>query len=240
MARRELEEINAGSMADIAFLLLIFFIVTTTMDLEAGIPKMLPMKVEIPPTEDLPPVRKRDVFSININSQDQLLVEGENVDIERMEEMLYEFYTGNMYQAEAKPEHVEYILRERSAVEQELVIAKKAFAENEDNVIAESKVAQLEKTLRVINVMPNGKFLQVSEQMAIQLKKQSRTSYGVYISVINSIGKVVKKIKNERSKEIFNGISYDDLNPEIDAELEKREILDIMVPSRTLEPKITI
>ncbi|MFK8043974.1 MAG: ExbD/TolR family protein [Crocinitomicaceae bacterium] len=240
MARRELEEINAGSMADIAFLLLIFFIVTTTMDLEAGIPKMLPMKVEIDDKIELPEVRERDVFSITLNSQDQLLVEKENVDIERMEEMLYDFYTGNMYQLEAKPKQVEYKLKEKLAVEKELVVAKKALAENEDNIIAKSKVAQLEKTLRVISVMPNGKFLEISEQMAIQLKKQSKTSYGLYISVINSIGKVAKRIKNERCKEVFNGYTYDELNPEIEADLEKIEILDIMVPTRTLEPKITI
>ena len=239
MARRELEEINAGSMADIAFLLLIFFIVTTTMDLEAGIPKILPMKIEVDPNIDLPDVRMRDVFSININSADQLLVENKNVQLDEMETMLYEYYTANMYQAEADPSHVEYILKERGAVQQQLAFAKQALAENEENIVLQSDVLKLEKTLKVIDVMPDGRFLQITEAMAIQLKQQSGTSYGMYISVINTIGKVVRKIKNERSKEIFNGYAYDDLDPEIPADLEKIEVLDIMVPDRTIEPKIT-
>jgi len=237
MARRELEEINAGSMADIAFLLLIFFIVTTTMDLEAGMPKVLPMKVESP---DKPPiVRMRDIFSISINSANQLLVENENVGIERMEEMLYEYYTANMYQVEADPDHVEYMPKETNTVRQELAEAKRLFAENEESIILESNVLKLEKTLSVLDVMPDGRFLQISEQMAIQLKQQSGTSYGTYISILNTIGKVVKRIKNERSKELFNGYLYNDLDPEIPADLEKIEVLDIMVPDRTLEPPIT-
>ncbi len=239
MARRELEEINAGSMADIAFLLLIFFIVTTTMDLEAGIPKTLTMKIEVPEDFDLPDVRKRDIFSININSANQLLVENKNVDIDEMETMLYDYYTANMYQAEADPSQVEYILKETNAVRQDLAFAKKALSENEESIVLQSNVLKLEKTLSVLDIMPDGRFLQITEAMAIQLKQQSGTSYGTYISVINTIGKVVRRIKNERCKELFNGYLYDDLDPEIPTDLEKIEVLDIMVPDRTIEPEIT-
>jgi len=64
MARRESPEINAGSMADIAFLLLIFFLVTTTMDVDAGISRKLPEKQ--PDNIDKPIVKERNVFEVII------------------------------------------------------------------------------------------------------------------------------------------------------------------------------
>jgi len=79
MARRENPEINAGSMADIAFLLLIFFLVTTTMNVDSGVPKRLSEK---PPEEFEPPiVKEKNIFEININRNNELLVEGEELKI---------------------------------------------------------------------------------------------------------------------------------------------------------------
>jgi len=239
MARRELEEINAGSMADIAFLLLIFFIVTTTMDLEAGIPKTLPMKVEIDPNIELPDVRKRDIFSININAEDNLLIEGEAAQIKDLGPMLAEYYTANMYSLESKPEHAEYILRDINEVRAELAAARQTLAENEDDIISKSNVSKLEKRLNVCEVMPDGKFMEIHETAAIQLKQKAGTSYGRYIEVQNEIGKTVNEIKTKRCKDVFNGLSFADLDPKNEDDQEKLKILDILVPSRLLEPEIT-
>ena len=75
MARRETPEINAGSMADIAFLLLIFFLVTTTMDVDTGISRKLPEKQ---PEDIVPPILKeKNVFEVNINRRNEILVEGD-------------------------------------------------------------------------------------------------------------------------------------------------------------------
>ncbi len=82
-------EINAGSMADIAFLLLIFFLVTTTIDVDKGI------TVKLPPWSDEPPeiqkLKTRNVFSVLVNAQDQLLVRGELADIDELRERAKEF-----------------------------------------------------------------------------------------------------------------------------------------------------
>ena len=75
MANREIPEINAGSMADIAFLLLIFFLVTTTMDKDTAYVRNIPKKVIVttPPVE----VEKRNIMAIKANSQNQLMVREE-------------------------------------------------------------------------------------------------------------------------------------------------------------------
>lgn len=74
MARRENSEINAGSMADIAFLLLIFFLVTTTMDVDSGISRKLPEKSQ---EESKVIIKEKNVLDITVNRNNQILVEGD-------------------------------------------------------------------------------------------------------------------------------------------------------------------
>ncbi len=83
-------EINAGSMADIAFLLLIFFLVTTTMDVDTGINRMLPPPID-PNAPEPPPVRERNVFVVLVDAQDRLMVEGEPGSIDRLREQALHF-----------------------------------------------------------------------------------------------------------------------------------------------------
>lgn len=89
MARRENPEINAGSMADIAFLLLIFFLVTTTMNVDSGVSKKLSEK---PPADYVPPViKEKNIFEVNINRNNELLVEGERMDVKDLREAAVKF-----------------------------------------------------------------------------------------------------------------------------------------------------
>ena len=73
---RKLPEPNNASLADIAFMLLIFFLVTTTMNIDTGIPRRLPPPTP-PDTEKPPPIKLRNVFEVFINSHNQVMVEGE-------------------------------------------------------------------------------------------------------------------------------------------------------------------
>lgn len=83
-------EINAGSMADIAFLLLIFFLVTTTMDVDSGLIRMLPPPID-PNAPPPPPVRERDVFVVLVDQFDRLLVEGQISRVEDLRRQTKEF-----------------------------------------------------------------------------------------------------------------------------------------------------
>ena len=75
MSRRDIPEINAGSMADIAFLLLIFFLVTTTMNQDTGISRKLPERPD--PNADIPVLKEKNVFIVMLNRNGEILVEGD-------------------------------------------------------------------------------------------------------------------------------------------------------------------
>ena len=92
--KKAIPEINAGSMADIAFLLLIFYLVTTTMDTDKGINRMLPPYDE-ELIEDPPPIKERNIFTVLVNSSDQLLVEDEYLQISELRAKAMEFIDNN-------------------------------------------------------------------------------------------------------------------------------------------------
>ncbi|WP_031427205.1 ExbD/TolR family protein [Flavimarina sp. Hel_I_48] len=90
MAKRDAPEVNAGSMADIAFLLLIFFLVTTTIETDSGISRKLPPKLD----ENQPPppiIKQRNLFVVNVNANDDLLVEEESMDLKDLRAAAVEF-----------------------------------------------------------------------------------------------------------------------------------------------------
>ena len=88
MAKRSAPEVNAGSMADIAFLLLIFFLVTTTIETDSGLNRKLPPIEEI---EDPPIIKEKNIFTVVVNKNNQLLVEEELVDISDLRALATEF-----------------------------------------------------------------------------------------------------------------------------------------------------
>jgi len=88
MAKRAAPEVNAGSMADIAFLLLIFFLVTTTIEKDSGINRKLPPMEES--DEDVI-IKQKNIFTVLLNKNDQLLVEDEPMEMKDLRQAAVEF-----------------------------------------------------------------------------------------------------------------------------------------------------
>ncbi len=89
MAKRSAPEVNAGSMADIAFLLLIFFLVTTTIETDSGINRKLPPIQD--ENEPPPPLKERNIFIVLINSNGDLLVEDQPMDLKNLKQAAVQF-----------------------------------------------------------------------------------------------------------------------------------------------------
>lgn len=90
MAGRATPEVNAGSMADIAFLLLIFFLVTTTMDTDNGLQRRLPPWTQEQKAQDQE-VNQRNVLQVLVNGRDWLMVNGQRMDVTQLREKVTEF-----------------------------------------------------------------------------------------------------------------------------------------------------
>ena len=98
--KRKIQEINAGSMADIAFLLLIFFLVATTMNTDTGLVRMLPpMPPEDQKQEDIK-VKERNLFLVFINGRGDVMAgasgKQEPIDLHQLTERTKEFIVNPM------------------------------------------------------------------------------------------------------------------------------------------------
>jgi biopolymer transport protein ExbD len=102
--KRKCPDINSSSTADIAFLLLIFFLITTSMDTDRGLARRLP-----PPPENEQQqksedkVKQRNVLQVFLNMYDQLMVNGEVINVAQLRDKAKEFIA-NKAGAEDLPE----------------------------------------------------------------------------------------------------------------------------------------
>ncbi|MDO6471478.1 biopolymer transporter ExbD [Maribacter sp. 1_MG-2023] len=84
---RNSQEVNAGSMADIAFLLLIFFLVTTTIENDSGLNRSMPPNIK----DNSVDIKERNLFEISINDADLIMAEGDIIDPKNLREKVITF-----------------------------------------------------------------------------------------------------------------------------------------------------
>lgn len=227
MARRGLQEINAGSMADIAFLLLIFFLVTTTMDQDIGILRQLPPPV--PENMEKPPeVIKRNVYEVLVNSNDQLLVEGQRMDIRDLKAGAIEFYTN----PSNSPDLPELTRVTRASVQDNLNRLRQALAQDPENKDIQDRISTWEDKLIAIELI--GDYNELPSSALISLQNDRGTSYDMYIKVQNELSAGVNELRNKLSEEKF-GVPYSALNTADDNDKPKIKAIRAVYPQRISE-----
>jgi biopolymer transport protein ExbD len=245
MAKREIPEINAGSMADIAFLLLIFFLVTTTMDKDTGILRQMSVKIEIKPDE-IVDVAKRNLMKIQANAQGQLMIRKDLAQLSDVREKVREFYTANMFD-EVNPDMPRYNLITKQFCDSNITEIDKYIDALGDNMEAfvDFKMAErkeYEKRLKVIETL--GKpYREIEQVAAVQIELQTRTEYELLVSILNEVKAAINDLRDEKAKELF-GIAYRTMiqqsttNPAKEVEYaDKIQLIEILIPERIVELK---
>lgn len=203
---RPVSSINAGSMADIAFLLLIFFLVTTTMDVNQGINRLLP---PIPPEGEKPPIiKERNVLVVLVNAADELLVNKKFMEIGDLRAEAVEFFTNPM-NSDKLPE-------------MELLSEKIEKAKNEDT-------ARYNNLTRTLNIL--GEDVSVSKGV-ISLQNDRGTSYKMYIQVQDELSRAITEIRNDLSLRLW-GVRFTDLKEETDP--DRIQAIQTVVPAAISE-----
>ncbi len=231
---RETPEINAGSMADIAFLLLIFFLVTTTMDQDTGILRLLPPPLD-EQMEKPPVVKEKNVYEVLVNANDQLLVEGELMDISNLKDGAIEFLT-NPTNSEDLPKKE---LITRNICTQQIAQIKSFLAQAPERKDLKQDLDKWETKLKTVELI--GEYRELPSSAIISLQNDNGTSYDMYIQVQNELQSAVNQLRDELSQEKF-GKPYAELDAN-KGEEEKDRILAIraVYPQRIseAEPKDT-
>ena len=183
---KKVGDLNASSQADIAFLLLIFFLVTTSMSVDQGLYRQLP-----PPQEDkqenTDKINERNIFIVLIDKDNQLLVESELADIHSLTERTIEFITNP---------------RDKADLAEKVKASKKLEDATRDGKADE--VVALKKLIDHCGDVDITKGV-------VSLQNDRGTSYETYIAVQNAIVAAYNITRDKFSQEQFGKV-YDELS----------------------------
>lgn len=182
---KKVADLNASSQADIAFLLLIFFLVTTSMSVDQGLYRQLPPPQE-ENTENADKINERNIFQILINRDNQLLVESELADINTLTDRTIEFITN----PNDNPNLAEKVM---------------ASAKLED-AIKDNKADDVQTLKKLIDRCGD---IAITKGV-VSLQNDRSTMYETYIAVQNAIVAAYNITRDQFSKEQFGKV-FDEL-----------------------------
>jgi biopolymer transport protein ExbD len=233
MARRELQEINAGSMADIAFLLLIFFLVTTTMDQDKGIMRQLPPISDEPPNPEK--IKERNVYEVLVNANDDLLVEKEPMEISELKDGAIRFLTNSGVFAE-EPADEDLTMRipvNKAALTAKVGQLKGSIEQYPDRKGEwEGSLKKAQAKLDAINFF--GPYRELGDAAVISLQNDNGTSYDMYMQVQNELTSAINELRDELTLKHYNK-TYLELDDKIDFERRVIKAVRQVYPQRISE-----
>jgi len=249
MAKRDIPEINAGSMADIAFLLLLFFLVTTTMEKDTAYIRDIPKKVENPP-EDIE-IEERNILKIEANSANQLKVRDDYPEPDNISALIQNFYTANEKENDLKSNYPLYSTATLIMCDVEYVKLEKEI-EGIDEVADKIRYDYLvsaqdewNKKREAIQLLSREtgitELREIDKQAHIKIVVQKDTKYSIYTKIHNEIEEALNVLRNKKCKEIFNE-SYTHMrfryNQNPDDNLEdkpKLDLIKVLYPGKIIE-----
>lgn len=226
--RGGLQEINAGSMADIAFLLLIFFLVTTTMDTDVGILRLLPPVVE---DTEADIVKEKNIYEVLVNDADMLLVEDEPMEITELRAGAIEFLT-NPDKRDDLPEKIRV---SKSQVAEKVASYTAAVNGAQDENTRKGYEGELKKWKAKQNAIKLlGEYDELPPAAVISLQTGSKTSYEMYLKVQNELQAAVRTLRDQISMDNF-GVPYGELDSNTLDGQDKIKAVRVVYPQRISE-----
>lgn len=237
MAKREVPEINAGSMADIAFLLLIFFLVTTTMDKDQALLRAIPKKVENPP----PPadIENRDICAIKANNNNQLLFRDELLENpDDISEKVIEYYRYNEGSNDLKSNYPLYTRISMKEIESEMAVIEaeidrmESTPDQSEDILKYryDQLAEWQIKYDALKLYGKQSLPEVSSQAHVRVEVQKKTNYELFAKIHTEIQEAIYTLRNEASMKLWN-TSYGIITKRVDADpknLDDKARLDLL------------
>ena len=225
MAKKEIEEINAGSMADIAFLLLIFFLITTTMNLPQVHEERLPQKSEM---EIL--LNKTNVLQIQATKSDKIAIEEEFAELEDIKEAVKDFYVHK----KGDPRWAKYIEVNKKVCEDTLLRLDEVLKVYPDAPLYNIERGIWSSRLEAVNLI--GAFPALPNSATVSIQLDNATSYDIYMQVLDQIMIGLNSLRDELCLEKF-GVPFSKLNKKVDSDKAKISAIRQVYPKRIMKEK---
>ena len=244
MAKRDIPEINAGSMADIAFLLLLFFLVTTTMDKDQAYIRKIPKKIDLPPLDNK--VQERDILALKANNQNQLMVRNSIFrDPDKISDFVLKFYQTNEKNNDLENNFPMYSTTTISLCDQNMSALEKQLEEAEQKGATEqakffqSSYEEWNKKKRAIQLYGKSEIRELSVQAHIRIEVQQGTAYSIFTQIHNEIEEAIFELRDKECNRLFSEQysilkrrTAQDSDPK---DKDKIALLEILYPARIIE-----